>query len=177
MHQIFYRCCDEKSINFPSLMSLTRLRLNLCPEKLHSEGNANRFKLFPTSQRENNMNHPRMAIAIQLDDKRIGVTAEETHYVYKFLTWNSCQPPILIIVQKQIVTSSLVWVFWNLKQPITLMILWWINNLFNINCWYSSSFAQRISINTLLRGHIIYSMPYTNVHYGTVSTWISQLSK
>jgi len=42
--------------------------------------------LFPTSQRENNMNHPRMAIAIQLDNKRIGVTAEETHYVYKFLT-------------------------------------------------------------------------------------------
>jgi hypothetical protein len=57
-------------------MNLTKLRLNLCPEKLHSEGNANRFKLFPTSHEENNMNHPRMTITVQLDE-RIGVTAEE----------------------------------------------------------------------------------------------------
>jgi hypothetical protein len=31
---------------------LTKLRLNFCPEKLHSEGKANRFKLFPASQRK-----------------------------------------------------------------------------------------------------------------------------
>jgi hypothetical protein len=29
----------------------------LCPEKLHSEGNANRFTWFPTSQRETKLSH------------------------------------------------------------------------------------------------------------------------
>lgn len=42
-----YCCCNGI---FPSLMSLTKLRLNFCPEKLHSDGNANIFQLFPTEE-------------------------------------------------------------------------------------------------------------------------------